>query len=249
MVINFYFSLMDLHHPAYEPSLKMDTPISQEYLDFMFGQVRELCTNYGKLGAVWFDGHTVDTQAQWHMPELVAMIRKLQPDALINNRMGLPANRDSQGDFNTPEVAYGGIPKKPGRLWENNTTINDSWGYDAGDTRYKSAGHIVHLLVSAVAGGPGCHYGPTGYGERVPAGGNLLLNVGPMPSGKIPPPMVERLREVGQWLKRNGQSIYGADSFRRMYYDQAFKTKKGDKVYLHLFDWAPALVVFWCGWA
>ena len=234
LTINFYFSLMDWHSPLYQPSLKAGTAISQEFLDFTFGQVRELCTNYGKLGALFFDGHWDHTPEQWHTQELVAMIRKLQPDALINNRMGLPADRDSQGDYNTPEVAQAGIPKKPGRLWENNSTINDSWGYDSADTRYKSASHIVHLLVSAVGGGPAY-----GYQDVLPVGGNLLLNVGPLPSGKIPPQMVAVLHEVGGWLKRNGESIYGADSFRHMYYDQTYVTRKGDKVYLHLFDWAP----------
>ena len=103
-------------------------------------------------------------------------------------------------------------------------TINDNWGYDSGDGRYKSPGEIVHLLVKAVAGG-----------------GNLLLNVSPLPIGKIDPQEAANLRDAGKWLKRNGESIYGADVFRPIYYDKTFTTAKGDKVYLHMLDWPPGV--------
>jgi len=215
MIISFYFSLMDWHHPAYQQSLKPRTPVSPEFIEFMLGQVRELCTNYGKLGAIWFDGGWDHTPEQWQAEKLMAMIAKLQPDTLINNRTGLP------GDFSTPEEALG-EPNKPGRLWENCMTINDNWGYDSRDERYKSPGEIVHLLVKAVAGG-----------------GNLLLNVSPLPIGKIDPQEAANLRDAGKWLKRNGESIYGADVFRPIYYDKTFTTAKGDKVYLHMLDWPP----------
>jgi alpha-L-fucosidase len=215
LVISFYFSLMDWHSKLYRPSLKHGTPVSQEFVDFMHGQVRELCTNYGKLGALWFDGGWDHTPQQWQSAKLISMIRKLQPDALINNRTGLA------GDFSTPEEAIGEI-NKPGRLWENCNTTNDAWGYDAKDQRFKSTREITQLLVKAVAGD-----------------GNLLLNVGPLPSGKIDPVSTARLNEVGEWLQKNGESIYGATSFREIYYDNVYTTRKGDKVYVHMFDWKP----------
>ncbi len=215
MVISFYFSLMDWHSPLYRPSLKHGTPVSQAFVKFMHGQVRELCTNYGKLGALWFDGGWDHTPEQWQSERLIAMIRQLQPDALINNRTGLPA------DFSTPEEAIGEI-NKPGRLWENCNTTNDAWGYDAMDQRFKSPREILHLLVKAVAGG-----------------GNLLLNVGPLPTGKIDPVSTANLDVVGEWLEKNGESIYGATSFRQIYYDNVYTTQKGDKVYVHIFDWKP----------
>ena len=234
VTISFYFSMMDWYSPLYQPSLEPKTPVSQDFIDFMHGQVRELCTHYGKLGVLWFDGQWDHSPEQWQVPKLIEMIHKLQPDALINNRLGRDADPDLLGDFNTPEVAGAGVPKKAGRMWEQCTTLNDNWGYSPADTRFKTSRQVVHMLVRAVAGGMACHYG-----DPLPSGGNLLLNVGPMASGRIPAPEVTVLREVGDWLKVNGESIYGADSFSTMYQDGVFATAKGDKVYLHVFDWVP----------
>jgi alpha-L-fucosidase len=213
ITFSFYYQLRDWTNPAYRQSFKRGSAVSQEYIDFMHGQVRELCTNYGKLGAIWFDGGADHTPEQWRAAELIAMIRKLQPDALVDDRTGLP------GDFSTPEEAFGG-PSKAGRLWEHCMTMNDHWGYDSSAQRYKSPGQIVQLLVRTVAGG-----------------GNLLLNVGPEASGIINPASAANLREAGKWMERNGESIYGAGPFHRMYYENIFATMKDDKVYLHIFDW------------
>jgi alpha-L-fucosidase len=229
MKLFFYFSMMDWHSPLYRPSLKEGTPVSQEFLDFMHGQVRELCTNYGKLGAMWFDGDWLHTPDQWQADKLVRMIRELQPDALINNRLGRynpernPAwDLDRMGDFSCPEMSFRDLPADPDRAWEFNSTINDNWAYAKTDTRFKSSNRLVQLMVMSVA-----------------HGGNYLLNISPLPSGKMVPEMVDRLRKVGQWLNRNGESIYGAEPFRPLYFDNCYTTKKGNKVYLHLFDWAP----------
>jgi alpha-L-fucosidase len=213
MIISFYFSLMDWHSPLYRASLKRGTPVSQAFIDFMHGQVRELCTNYGRLGAIWFDGGWDHTPEQWQAQKLISMIRELQPQALVNNRVGLP------GDFSTPEEALGEI-NKTGRLWENCMTTNDNWGDDAHDQRFKSSREIVQLLVKAVAGG-----------------GNLLLNVGPLQTGKIGPYSTAHLNEAGEWLAKNGESIYGATSFRPIYYANVYATARGDTVYVHVFDW------------
>ena len=231
MPLVFYYCFEDWHSPLYRPSLKQGTPVSQEFLNFMFGQVRELCTNHGELGYLLFDGDWNHTPAQWQSDKLVEMVRKLQPKALVNNRLGTynpervaAWERDRLGDLSTLEMSWTFIPvpKDPGRLWEFDSTLNDNWAYAEGDDRFKSAGHILRLLV-----------------ESVSRGGNYSVGIGPMPSGKFHPEVVARLRQVGQWLKRNGESIYGAEGFEPLYYDNAFMTKRGDTFYLHLFDWAP----------
>ena len=215
IVFSFYFSLLDWHHPAFRKSQMPGSDIPSEFLEFAHGQVRELCTNYGKLGALWFDGNWGHTPEQWKAKELLDMIHQLQPDALVNNRTGLA------GDFSTPEMAMGG-ERKEGVMWENCMTITDNWEWSANDQRFKTAAEVVQLLARTAAGG-----------------GNLLLDVGPMPDGRIDPVSTSTLLGAGEWLKRNGESIYGTDRFRSLYYDKTFTTKKGDKVYLHLFDWAP----------
>jgi alpha-L-fucosidase len=216
VVINAYYQLRDWTNPAYRESFKPGTPLSKEYVDFVHGQVRELCTQYGKLGALWFDGGADHTPEQWKAEELIGMIRKLQPEALVNDRTGLP------GDFSTPEEESGRPPGNSQRLWEHNMTMNDHWGYDASAQRYKSPGYIVQLLVRNVA-----------------SGGNFLLNVGPEPSGIINPISAANLRAAGQWLKLNGESIYGAGHYQNIYFDNVYTTAKEGKIYYHIFDWKP----------
>lgn len=101
-------------------------------------------------------------------------------------------------------------------------TMNDHWGYDSSAQRYKSPGYIVQLLVRNVA-----------------SGGNFLLNVGPEPSGIINPISAANLRAAGEWLKLNGESIYGAGHYRNVYFDHTYTTAKDDKIYFHIFDWKP----------
>ncbi len=215
ITFNFYYQLRDWTNPAYRQSFKRGSPVSQEYADFIYGQVRELCSNYGPLGAIWFDGGGDHSPEQWQAGKLLAMIRKLQPDALVNDRTGL------SGDFSTAEEAFGRA-SKPGRRWERCMTMNDHWGYDSSGQRYKSPGQIVQMLVRTVA-----------------TGGNLLLNVGPESSGIINPASAANLRGAGEWLERNGESIYGAGRSHSIYYDNVYATAKGDKVYIHIFDWEP----------
>jgi len=236
MPLFFYFSLMDWHSPLYRGSLANGTPVSREFVEFMHGQVRELCTNYGPVSCMWFDGDWNHTPGQWEAEKLVRMIRELQPQALINNRLGrynpdhIPAwEEDHLGDFSCPEMSLRGLPNESGRAWEFNSTINDNWAWAKTDTRYKSTARLIHLLVNSVA-----------------LGGNYLLNASPLPTGKIDPRQAERLRDMGKWLSRNGESIYGAAAFRPIYYDSAFSTRKGDQVYLHILDWPPgASIDFW----
>jgi alpha-L-fucosidase len=230
IVFNVYYQLRDWTNPAYRESFQPGSPVSQAYVDFFHGQVRELCTNYGKLGAIWFDGGVDHTPEQWRAKELLAMVRDLQPDALVDDRTGLP------GDFATPEedfaTAIGGLshmesdmvfhPPSSGRLWERCMTMNDHWGYDSSGGRYKSPDKLVQLLVQTVA-----------------AGGNLVLDVAPDSSGVIDRVSAAHLRKAGEWLQKNGESIYGAGFSRHIYYNGVYATQKGANIYLHIFDWEP----------
>ena len=127
----------------------------------MFGQMRELLTNYGKIDLLWFDGGWERTPEEWQSAEFERMIRSLQPDVLINDRL------PGFGDFKTPEQAV--PPIAPPQAWETCLTINHSWGYNPRDKHFKSARALVHTLCE-VAG----------------KGGNLLLNVSPMGDGQLP---------------------------------------------------------------
>src|SRR5262249_38095182 len=137
----------------------------------------------GEISVMWFDGQWERTREEWKAEELAAMIRELQPNILINDR--LPG-----GDYDTPEQA---IPAKvPDRRWETCMTMNASWGYVPDDDRYKSSTEIVHTICE-IAG----------------KNGNLLLNVSPRADGSLPPEQVSRLEAVGEWMSRNGSAIRG----------------------------------------
>lgn len=231
--VGFYFSLCDWHHPDYPAaitsphphlsrppqgvppgapaSIAADPARWQRYLEFMHGQVRELCTKFGKLDLIWFDGHWEHTAEEWQSAELVALIRELQPDILINDRLGDP----SLGDYGTPEQFVPvGVPE---RAWETCMTINETWAYNPRDRAYKSSGELVATLT-----------------EVVSKGGTFLLNVGPTPAGEIPAEFASRLRVIGSWLDRNGESIYGAGPGvpAGAYYGPSTGTP--DALYLHV---------------
>ncbi|MFQ6096335.1 MAG: alpha-L-fucosidase [Armatimonadota bacterium] len=205
MKIQYYYSLLDWHHPDYKTNLP-------RYVEYAHGQVRELCTNYGKIDGIWFDGGWEHSAEEWKSRKLHHMIRQLQPHALINNR----ARYD--GDYTTPEQKVPGAPMD--QLWETCMTINNSWGHNARDRNFKSARQLVQTLVDVVS-----------------KGGNFLLNVGPLPDGRIPEEQAYRLRQVGAWMQRNGESIYGTTGspFRETPWGRC--TAKGDRLYIHLFEW------------
>lgn len=222
MGVGLYFSLVDWHHPDYPAFTDADKPYHyfsgasqpepkkwQRYLDFMFGQVKELLSNYGKIDLIWFDGQWEHPPQLWKASELAAMIRSLQPGIAINDR--LPLN----GDFDTPEQF---IPAKtPGRPWETCMTMNTSWGYNKDDTHYKSATQLIHTLC-----------------EVVGRGGHLLLNVSPMGDGNLPSEHVERLSVIGDWMSRNGDSIKGTGAGLEPWQFYGPTTQKGNNLYLHL---------------
>jgi len=171
-----------------------------------------LLSNYGPVAVLWFDT-PMDMTPQ--RAELFMPLLKLQPEIIVNNRLG----GGFRGDSETPEQR---IPPTgfPGRDWETCMTLNDTWGYKSYDHNFKSVETLLHNLCDIAS-----------------KGGNYLLNVGPTSQGVIPQPEVDRLEAIGQWLKKNGEAIYGtsASPFRKLDFGRC--TRKGDKLYLMAFDW------------
>jgi len=230
--IGWYHSIMDWHHPDYLPRRDWETRSAEgaefeRYRAYMKAQVRELLTSYGPIDVMWFDGEWESTWTHEMGKDLYDFVRAIAPRILVNNRVdkgrrgmaGLTREGDFMGDFGTPEQE---VPPAgpPGVHWETCMTMNDSWGYKSYDDNWKSAEEIVRTLCDTAS-----------------KGGNLLLNVGPTAEGLIPAPSVERLREVGAWLARNGEAIYGtqAGPFRRLGWGRC--TAKPGLLYFHVFDW------------
>ena len=230
--LGFYHSIMDWHHPAYLPRRTWEVidpnkpGNNSQYVDYMKEQLRELLTGYGDVAMIWFDGEWEHTLANPKRDdEVYSFIRMLQPNTLINDRLyeRKPGNK---ADFGTPEqfVPATGVKSPDGKdaLWESCVTINmDSWGYNKYETDFKTERDLIRMLV-----------------EVVSKGGNLLLNIGPKPDGTIQQEFVTRLEAMGEWLKVNGESIYGtkASPFTRMpFFGRA--TQKGSNLYLQVFAW------------
>ena len=219
--VGLYFSLIDWHHPDYPAFTEADKPYVfgqyrqptpeqwERFVSFMQGQLRELLTNYGKIDLLWFDGSWERTPEQWQAQELVKMIRSLQPEILINDR--LPGG----GDFITPEQFI--PPQAPDQPWETCMTINDSWGYNSRDKNFKSARQLIHTLCE-VAG----------------KGGNLLLNISPMGNGEIQPELLDRLAIIETWMAGNRESILGTQPGLEPWQFYGPSTRKGNRIYLHL---------------
>jgi len=206
--ICWYHSIMDWHHPdAHNP----------KYVAHMKSQLKELLTNYGEIGVMWFDGEWINDWQESQGVELEKYLREIQPSLIVNNRVG--KRKRSPGDFGTPEQK---IPATgmPGWDWETCMTMNGTWGYSKFDHNWKSNKDLLHKLVDIVS-----------------KGGNFLLNVGPTAEGEIPAESVKRLQDLGKWMKVNGDSIYGttASPFPRL--DWGRCTKKPGTLYLHVFNW------------
>jgi alpha-L-fucosidase len=247
MTFCFYYSVPDWHHPDFPAKYSQRATISpegeitapgfhgqpkddadpQKYVQFVKGQVRELLTNYGPIGILWFDGggsfgrDTIPANRErrvkvMHSQEIIDMIHELQPNCLVNNRLGLP------GDYGTPEQKIPG--EKSGKPFEVCMTLNKHWGYNKADHDFKSPTVVIQNLADIAS-----------------KGGNYLLNVGPTAEGEIPQESIEILKKVGEWMKVNGESIYGttmspldsAPAWGRV-------TQKGKTFYLHVFEWPKA---------
>ncbi len=234
----FYHSELDWHHPDYYPrggtgnaSGRPDAGDFNRYLDYQDAQLRELLTGYGDIAGIWFDGFWDKPNADWHLERTYSMIHRLQPAALIgNNHHQKPFPGE---DFQMFEKD---LPGQKTAEWNNASevsslpletcdTINTSWGYDGRDKRFKTPKQLIHYLVRAA-----------GYNA------NLLLNVGPMPNGKIQPEFVERLRAMGEWTQKNGETIYGTRGGPVPPRSWGASTQKDGKIYIHVLDWTDDLL-------
>lgn len=231
----FYHSIMDWHHPDaqgpfhpdYNTNERSNPNFARYAENYLKPQLKELVVNYGPLGVLWFDGEWIPEWTEQQGKDLYKYVLGLQPDIIINNRVGkgrkgmegLSKSEEDAGDFGTPEQQ---IPPKglPGVDWETCMTMNDTWGYKSYDDNWKSTEVLIRNLVDIAS-----------------KGGNFLLNVGPTSEGLIPQPSVERLAAVGEWMKVNGKSIYGttASPFGKVPWGRC--TAKPGKLYLHVFDW------------
>ncbi|MFQ6829830.1 MAG: alpha-L-fucosidase [Acutalibacter sp.] len=248
--VGLYFTLLDWYHDDYphygdknhpmrnNPAYSNEKRDFSRYVEYMHNQVREICTNYGKLDILWFDfsyenENYVMRGETWGATELVNMVRELQPGIIIDNRLEVSGEgfgslwecdpTPYHGDFVSPEqiIPPNGIQDKQGRdmVWEACVTMNNNWGYCANDHYFKPAPMLIKKLV-----------------ECVSKGGNLLLNVGPDARGNIPPQSLEILRQIGAWMKDNSQSIYGCGKAGLEKPDNGRITRRGNKLYYHLFE-------------
>jgi len=228
----FYYSQLDWHHPDYWPRGSTGTATGREesgewnrYLDFMDRQLTELLTNYGAIGGIWFDGMWDKPNADWRLDKTYALIHSLQPAALIipnHHKAPLPGEdvqtfeQDLPGansaGFNTTEI--GSLPL------ETSLTMNESWGFNITDRKFKSVSELIGYLVRAAG-----------------RDANLLLNVGPRPDGTIQPEAVERLQALGKWLGTYGASIYGTRGGPIAPRAWGVTTQRGDSVFVHVLDW------------
>ena len=228
----FYYSQLDWHNPDYWPrgrtghaTGRAESGEWNRYLDFMDGQLTELLTNYGPIGGIWFDGMWDKPDADWRLAKTYALIHRLQPTALIvpNHHEAPKPGEDVQtfeqdlpgantAGFNTREI--GSLPL------ETSLTMNQSWGFNITDKKFKSMKDLIGYLVRAAGND-----------------GNLLLNIGPRPDGTIQPEAVERLRAVGDWLGTYGRSIYGTRGGPVSPRAWGATTRRGDTIFVHVLDW------------
>jgi alpha-L-fucosidase len=233
----FYHSIMDWHHPDWGTRRAWNdrasgTPDMDKYVDFMKGQLKELLTRYGPIGILWFDGEWESPWTYERGADLYKYVRELQPSIIVNNRVGkgrvgmsgMDDNKQGVGDYGTPEQEIPATGFGPGIDWESCMTMNGHWGYNKNDQNWKSTATLVRNLIDCAS-----------------KGGNYLLNVGPTSEGLIPAPSVERLKEIGAWMKVNHESIYGttASPFKKLPWGRCTTLAHGKNttLYLHVFDW------------
>ena len=214
----FYYSPMDWHHPDGCRCAKSEAALVR-YRSYIHEQVRELFTNYGPIALLWYDGAGPINAKQWQIRKLNNMIRKLQPDIIINHRMFL------QEDYDTGEamVGYSGreaSKANDGRGWETSTCINTNWGYHKNDHQWKTPWDICFQLAGSAHNN-----------------GNYTVNIGPGPDGSFHPEEHNILNKVGEWMDKNGESIYGTEASGWWGAVDVQFTQKGKTVYAHIYAW------------
>ena len=248
--VGFYYSLLDWYHDDYphygdmvhpmrdDPAYGNENRNFDRYVEYLHNQVKELCTNYGKIDILWFDfsygeGENAMRGETWRATELVDMVRTLQPGVIIDNRLEVSGEgfgslwegnpTPYHGDFVSPEqiIPPNGLQDKNGKdlIWEACITMNNNWGYCATDKFFKPSSMLIKKLV-----------------ECVSKGGNLLLNVGPDARGNIPPESLSILADIGAWMEKNGGSIYGCGKADLPKPDTGRITRKENKLYWHIFE-------------
>ncbi|MBK7107028.1 MAG: alpha-L-fucosidase [Ignavibacteriae bacterium] len=229
-----YYSIADWHHPHYttryggDPRPVEDSDIDK-YILFLQNQVKELIINYNT-NILWFDGQWEDAWKHENGMELYKFARDLKNVILINNRVdkgrgesGMTESEKFAGDFGTPEQKIGSFfPNQP---WESCITIGTQWSWLPNDN-LKSTKECIQTLAQTVGGG-----------------GNLLLNIAPMPDGRIEQRQINILNEIGNWLKTNGESIYDTKGGPIKPTNWMASTNKENKIYIHLFKWPDGKLI------
>ena len=239
--VGFYYSLLDWHHPQFvidpiygpyrnanleEMNKNRD---QKKYAEYMYNQIKELLTMFGKIDILWcdFSYPTKDGKGKgkdaWNSERLYKLIRELMPDIILNDRLDL-----SEGwDIKTPEqtqprewLKVNGVPV----IWEACQTFSGSWGYHRDEMTWRSTENLIKTLIDCVS-----------------KGGNLLLNVGPTARGEIDERAIERLKGIGEWIKRHNRSIYGCtqapEGFITPEDCRLTYNPETNRLYVHLFSW------------
>jgi len=224
--VGFYFSHLDWSHPDYA-SIGSDDPAAnrfafrqgptdeagwERFLAFHRAQLEELCTQFGQVDLLWFDGDWERGAETWRMKELRDQLHAWQPSAVINSRM------QGHGDYATPEQGMPVVP--PEGPWEFCVTHNDNWGWRFSDTNWKSPQYVLRMFL-----------------ETIGMGGNLLFDIGPMEDGTIPPESREALLFLGDWIGRHAEAVYGSRAGvpTNCFYGPSTRSQDGKALYLFVF--------------